>query len=578
MKNITRYMGAAFIITLLVIMTGCGEAGPQGEQGNPGMPGSTVEIKEGIDQDGYPNMTWWINGEDTNIAVAGKDGDVGTLDSVLTIGTNGNWFIDGHDTLRPARGFAGTQITISHDNTWVVDGVDTHISLTGPKGEDGAAGTLNSVLGISSETGNWVINGNDTGVAASSGGSGGNGGNGGGGEPSTPPCAHATTSWRMELPMPVIASLEEEMYCTICDEGVNRRRTYNSLTTWLKAQSGGTTVNNPINLEIAINLGNVGTDTGGWGDLLTSIQSAGKYVSLDLTDCTITGTNFQIGNAFTTGKTLIVGIVFPRIVVPTGNTSITVPNGLTNLKKVKGYGNVGEYAFNGCTSLIEAIFPYATTIGNEAFRGCTGLTEISFPVATSIGQGAFALCTALTEVSFPNATGIIGIGAFDGCTQLAEVDFPNAITIHNQTFKNCTSLVKVNFPNVTSINNNSFENCTGLSVVSFPNVTTLYLSIFTGCSNLKELYFPELTTVNGNAFNGCIALERLYIPILRNIANGNNFTGCEALTNITIARNATIDATGLSARAAAFRTYYEGTGGREMGTYTWNGTAWTGAF
>jgi len=566
-------IGAAF--------TSCEEAiGPQGEQGvpgNPGMPGSQVEIKEGIDQDGYPNMTWWINGVDTNIAVAGKDGSVGTLDSVLTIGPNGNWFIDGEDTLRPAHGPAGTNgthITISHDITWVIDGVDTHIPLTGPAGNDG---TIGSVIGISDETGNWTINGNDTGVSANSGGSGGNGNGGsGGGEPPTPPCAHATTDWRLKLPMPNIVSLLEEQYCTICDEGVNRRRSYGSLTNWLKAQSGGTTVNNPIALKIAIALGDTRYDTDGWGDLLTAIQAAGKYVSFDLSDSTITNTGSQFqGSSFSTGKAFVVSITFPYGTIPQEdniNNYTPTSNGFTNLKSVKGYGNVGSGAFRNCASLIEVDFRYATTIGDYAFRKCTGLTEVSFPNVTTINYAAFEGCINLEQVSFPLVT-TIRTDAFRNCSSLERVYFPKVTILSIAQRYNLDG----NFTIITGNFYHAFEGCTSLTEAYLPLATSIPNNTFLGCNNLTEVYARSATSVDTSAFSGNTKLERLYIPLVRSIG-ANALTGCDALTNITIARNATIDATGLSARAAAFRTYYEGTGGRAMGTYTWNGTAWTGAF
>ena len=90
--------------------------------------------------------------------------------------------------------------------------------------------------------------------------------------------------------------------------------------------------------------------------------------------------------------------------------------------------------------------------------------------------------------------------------------------------------------------------------------------------------FPSATSVADGAFNNAAALKQLYIPLVRTIeANALTGTG-GSLERITINRNATIDATGLSDRAVDFRTYYEGAGAKAMGTYIYTAGAWTGAF
>ncbi len=62
--------------------------------GQPGADGKTPYIK-----DGY----WWIGDENLKIKAIGEDGKT----PVVEIGENGNWYIDGVDTQRPARGEKG---------------------------------------------------------------------------------------------------------------------------------------------------------------------------------------------------------------------------------------------------------------------------------------------------------------------------------------------------------------------------------------------------------------------------------------------------------------------------------------
>jgi hypothetical protein len=146
--------------------------GPQGEKGDKGDPGSVVTIG--------PNGNWFIDGVDTgqpsaikgDVGEKGEKGDNGEdgHTPVITIGDNGNWFIDGEDTGKPARGEKGDKgdvasvITIGENGNWFIDGVDSGVPARGEKGDKGDKGDL-STLSIG-ENGNWFIDGVDTGIPA----------------------------------------------------------------------------------------------------------------------------------------------------------------------------------------------------------------------------------------------------------------------------------------------------------------------------------------------------------------------------------------------------------------------------
>jgi hypothetical protein len=354
-------------------------------------------------------------------------------------------------------------------------------------------------------------------------------------------------------------------------------------------------------VPVAIALGDTRNDNGGWGDLLYAVAAAQKYVSLDLTDCTLssifvnslngsggswsaTGYYF-CGSTFTVGKSYVVHITFPRTTVGLVGDGITNPtyvhNGFTNLRSVAGgVTTTIANAFNGCTTLTEVSFPNATQLEYNAFKGCTNLTEVSFPNVTSIRETAFQGCIKLTDVSFPKATEIRS-GAFQGCIGLTEVSFPEATTIGSNgvnngsnnpagAFDDCTNLVKAYFLKVTTFistynTSGHFNNCTKLAEVYFAKATTI----------------PASTTTALSMFNDCTALATLYIPLVRDIGN-NALTSSNSLTKITIARNCTVSATGQSTRVTAFKTYYDGAAAgqpnKAAGTYNYVGSAWTGDF
>lgn len=101
-----------------------------------------------------PAGNWVINGVETNVPAQGPTGPTGPAGNspVITIGANGDWFVDGVDTGQTAVPTIGTTLSISPTDTWMLNGVDTGIPVTG---------TL--TIGAN---GNWFVNGVDTGVAA----------------------------------------------------------------------------------------------------------------------------------------------------------------------------------------------------------------------------------------------------------------------------------------------------------------------------------------------------------------------------------------------------------------------------
>jgi hypothetical protein len=60
-----------------------------------------------------------------------------------------------------------------------------------------------------------------------------------------------------------------------------------------------------------------------------------------------------------------------------------------------------------------------TTIGEWAFDGCSSLASVTIPAGvTTIGGGAFERCSSLVSVTIPASVTTIGESAFDGCESL----------------------------------------------------------------------------------------------------------------------------------------------------------------
>ena len=127
------------------------------------------------------------------------------------------------------------------------------------------------------------------------------------------------------------------------------------------------------------------------------------------------------------------------------------------------------------TAIIPATVTYNGTtysvasIGDFAFEGCSSLTYVTIPNSvTSIGWGAFLDCSGLTSITIPNSVTSIGGSAFNNCSGLTSITIPNSVTsIEEWAFYNCSGLTSVTIGNsVTSIGSNAFSDCVQLTSIT----------------------------------------------------------------------------------------------------------------
>jgi hypothetical protein len=241
----------------------------------------------------------------------------------------------------------------------------------------------------------------------------------------------------------------------------------NDIIPYFSLQTGGLTPSDPVSLPMAIDLGTMTAADSGWRNLLTAINTAGKYIDLDLSACTMTGTGFDPDNSDITGKDRIVSLI--------------LPNAATYVMYVKSSGtetgtpNHGQPLFYG-------------------FSGFSELTRVEGLYVTRLLEGSFAHCTSLTKVNFPAVTETDAY-TFYGCTSLTEVNLPALERIRDHDFNHCTSLTKVSFPAVTWIDNNAFSYCTSLTEVSLPMAKEIGNYAFTYCTSLTSMSIPQVTEI-----------------------------------------------------------------------------------
>ena len=222
------------------------------------------------------------------------------------------------------------------------------------------------------------------------------------------------------------------------------------VSAYLALQSGGFDPNEPVYLPVQMNLGTMTQSGSGWRQLLNVIANSGRYVALDLSQCSMNGTEFNpeiyasIYMPPTPGADMIVSLILPDIA-----TSISGCGGFTELRSFNGIGltSIGEMAFYyGCINLSMTSLPETiTTIGGGAFAYCTSLELTDLPPKlTYIGGTAFAYCSnlAITNLILPDGITVIEHMTFIG-TNIELVTLPAGLEYINEiynNFGNCTQL------------------------------------------------------------------------------------------------------------------------------------------
>ena len=210
-----------------------------------------------------------------------------------------------------------------------------------------------------------------------------------------------------------------------------------------------------------------------------------------------------------------------------------------------------------------------TSIGDFAFEGCTSLTSIEIPASvTSIGYDAFDSCTNLTNIEIPDSITSIGNFSFYGCIGLTSIEIPASVTsIGYATFYACTSLASINI----NSNNAKYSSTDGVlfnktrtTLIFYPTGKTntrytipnsvKYIQdyAFRGYRSLTNIEIPDsVISIGFGAFMGCTSLTNIEIPDSVTYIGNFSFEDCTSLTNIEIPNGIT----GIGERA--FGYYYD---------------------
>ena len=250
-----------------------------------------------------------------------------------------------------------------------------------------------------------------------------------------------------------------------------------------------------------------------------------------------------IGNYTFNGCTSLVSIELPASVTTIGNYAFQNCSSLEITELPAGMTSIEDCTFQGCTSLKLTELPAGvTTIGNYAFQDCSSLVLTELPAGvTTIGNYAFKGCSSLALTELPEGVTKMGYLAFRDCSSLALIKLPDGLTsIEKSVFENCSSLALTELPaGLTTIEEFAFKGCSSLALEKLPdNLITIEDNAFWDCSSLALTELPDtLATIGGYAFISCSKLALTELPASVTTIGDYAFWNCSSLTEIIFTSN-----------------------------------------
>ena len=288
-------------------------------------------------------------------------------------------------------------------------------------------------------------------------------------------------------------------------------REYTSLEAiakYLSETDGGSNENNPLSLRLSIDLQNMLADESGWKKLLKIINTQGKYVALDLSNCKMSGTEFNPDVKFEDGKKFIISIILPDVTESIVEANIELDR----------RGRVSSPSTFQYFSKLELSIPSKVTfIGYPIFTYCSNIASISFKKGSQlegIDWSAFS-DSKLVTITIPASVTYIDQGAFSGCKNLINVIFEHGSLLNKvgvQAFAFCDNLETITIPSsVSFIEDMAFEDCSNLKSITIFAVDPPALG-HGAFSTFQVLSGSIYTGSVSGVYNKTPALEAIYVP------------------------------------------------------------------
>lgn len=142
------------------------------------------------------------------------------------------------------------------------------------------------------------------------------------------------------------------------------------------------------------------------------------------------------------------------------------------------------------TGIEQAIFEKEQVeIGENAFNSCTSLKDVTVRGIANWGNASFAKCSSLTSFQCEKTIETLPKQTFMNCVTLSKCSVGGVKEIGASAFQKCASLKTFDFSNVETLNPGAFR-YSGLTKVSFSNENlTLYINSL-ACEELTGICYP----------------------------------------------------------------------------------------
>lgn len=306
-----------------------------------------------------------------------------------------------------------------------------------------------------------------------------------------------------------------------------------------------------------------------------SLTSSTTYPANELPKMSLAGctaTTIELPSTITViGEGALAGTAITKITIPTSVTTIEAGafagSALTSIDlsraitlgtgafrnckslqtaSLEGVTEVPDYCFDDCTALRTVKMSHFTrTIGNYAFNGCTSLTEATIAsngwALVSIGSHAFSN-TAIEELDFSNQKDLRNIGdwAFANCPQLKSVTFaPHVVwNLGEGAFFDDAELVDYEPASPAQVKAATFKGVEklDLNTVGGQRADSIGDYAFYGMKNLTRFHLSDnLTYIGSHAFDGCSSLAEMNAPAIAQVpALGDDVWGDIDKSNVTL--------------------------------------------